>query len=195
MNFEFSEAVNPHLKRGHFAEAVRIAESSLSALPASPFHTIIGRPLLNQADRLCSWIDEFYTAVGGNHPIAALYFELTEFDINTDVWCIDGFAYTQDEGLDDLEWLSEPSAGHTADLPFIVTGYEALQQAFEEVESDSDELQDAQDWSEQLVIIRYMELIHAAHKLAQQKELAWSRLPLYCTEHGYDFVTMSTNNQ
>ncbi|GAB3237516.1 hypothetical protein GCM10027346_29170 [Hymenobacter seoulensis] len=195
MNFDFAEEINPYLERGHFAEAVVIAEDKLSALPESPFHAIIGNSLLSQAASLCSWIDEFHAAVVEHQePVAALYFELTEFDINTDEWCIEGFAYATDLGLEDPEWLSGSSIADTADSSFVVTRYESLQRAFEEIELDSDELENARDWCEQLIIVRYMELVYAAHKLAQQEGLTWSTLPLYCTEHGYDFITRSSNS-
>lgn len=195
MNFEFAEEINPYLEQGNFAQAVQVAEARLLALPFSPFHAVIGKSLLSQADNLCSWIDKFYMTVAGNYPVEAFYFELTEFDINTDIWCIEGFAYPKDLGLDDTEWLSDSSVEDTADTPFVITGYESLQHAFEEVESDSDELDNAWDWSEQLIIVRYMELVHAAHKLAQQQELRWCELPIYCTEHGYDFITKSSNSK
>jgi len=68
---------------------------------------------------------------------------MNEFDINTDRWYIDGFAYDKDEGhgeQDDME---------------------------------------------------YMELMRAAHLKAKEKKMTWAKLPLYFTEHAYDFVVRS----
>jgi hypothetical protein len=49
----------------------------------------------------------------------------------------------------------------------------------------------ARDWCEQLIIARFMELMRAAHLEAARRGLAWAKLPLYFTEHAYDFVVKS----
>ena len=189
MNFEFAEIINPYLARGEFTQAIQLAENRLASIPSSPFHEIIGQSLLGHTDKLCCWIDDFHRSGATTQPVRALYFELTEFDINTDEWAIDGFAYSKDYGLEDSEWLSD--WGVTSVNAFVLEGYEYLQLSFEEVELDSEDLQNAYDWCEQLVIARYMELVQATHKQAQLQGLTWARLPVYYTEHGYDFILRS----
>ena len=71
---------------------------------------------------------------------------------------------------------------------YVITSYEKLQKAFENIEPDTDDLQDARDWGEQLVIIRFMELMSAAHSVAKKKNMKWADLPMYFTEHSYDFI-------
>lgn len=192
MNFQFAESINPYLAQGQFAQAIELAENQMAVLPRSPFHEIINQPLLHHTTDLCFWINSFYRAAASNQLIQALYFELTEFDINSDVWAIDGFTYPEDMGIEDTEWLNEPSAA--TEQAFILRGYEGLQRAFEESEPDSAEAQGARDWCEQLVIARYMQLVQAAHKEAENQGLPWAALPIYCTEHAYDFVIRSVNN-
>lgn len=191
MNFEFAEAINAYLERSEFSQAIQLAETKLAALTSSPFHPILGKTLLDQTDSLCLWIDNFYTTTATNFSVQALYFEITEFDVNTDVWSIDGFAYAEDGGLEDTEWLADVEEEAISDDAFVVQGYEEVQQAFEE--EDLDESQDARDWCEQLIIARYMQLIDAAHRKARERNLAWATLPIYCTEHGYDFIVRSIN--
>lgn len=186
MNFEFAEIVNSYLMRGEFTQAIQLAEKRLATISPSPFHEIIDQSLLGHTDELCRWINDFYHSVAASQPVQALYFELTEFDINTDEWGLDGFAYLKDFGLEETDWLSDYSAA--SEGAFVIKGYELLQEAFAEIEPDSEGLQDAQDWCEQLIIVRYMQLIQTAHQQAQRQGLVWATLPVYCTEHGYDFV-------
>jgi hypothetical protein len=195
MNFEFARQINPFLETLNFVKALDIAEASLKKLPATDFHAILGRPIVNQAEDLAAWIDRFYKTVAKKINIKALYFELNEFDINFKTWKIDGFAYDIDGGLDlnDMEWLSDFTKEKTTAKGFILTGYEKLQRAFEKVAITNGNLQDAKDWCEQLIIARFMELMRAAHVKAIEKNLDWCKIPIYFTEHSYDFIVRSVN--
>ena len=122
---------------------------------------------------------------------------MNEFDINTDTWYIDSFAFNHDGGLDleDMEWLCdfETDSQSETKTVFQIKGFEKLQTAFETTELDTDNLQDARDWCEQLVIARFMELMRTAHLTAKQKGHSWATTPIYFTEHSYDFVVKSEN--
>lgn len=193
MNFKFSEVLNPYLEKAEFDQAIQIAENELTAISATPFHAIIGKSLLIQAPSLSLWINDFYKAGSEAFPIRALYFEMIEFDINTDEWSIDGLAYPEDGGLEDTEWLADSDEVAVSESTFIIEDCESLQEAFEDDELDSNDQQNARDWCEQLIIARYMQLVHAAHQYAKEKAFAWSLIPVYCTEHGYDFIIRSIN--
>lgn len=193
MNFDFAEEVNPLIEKHDFAGALKIAESNLSKVENNDFHNIIGKSLTSQLDAVVEWIDEFYNSVSETTQVAALYFEFTEFDINQDVWEIDCFAYDRDEGLDDTDWFSDMTE---VAVPFVIEGYEELQESFYEfskLEEPSADLVFSMDWCEQIVIIRFAELMISAHQAAKNKNLAWSAVPLYFTEHGYDFIIKSIN--
>lgn len=62
-------------------------------------------------------------------------------------------------------------------------GYEKLQDAFENVDLDTENLQNARDWCEQIVIARFMELMTWAHRKAKEQNLNWGNIPIYFTEH------------
>ena len=127
----------------------------------------------------------------------ALYFEMNEFDINTTHWYIDGVALSKDGGLDlsDMEWLCDYEIDSQTEIDevFLIEGYEKLQTAFEEIPLETDDLQNARDWCEQIVITRYMELMRTAHLIAKNKGFGWAVIPTYFTEHSYDFVVRSKN--
>lgn len=201
MNFDFADKINPYLTKLDFEKALTIAETELRTLPITDFHDVLNKSLIEQTDDLVSWIDNFYNIASAENKVKALYFEMNEFDINTSLWFIDGFAFSTDGGLDvdDMDWLCDYDTGSQTETGtvFTIMGYEKLQQAFNSIEEKkqngawSNEMQDARDWCEQTVIIRFMELMVAAHKKAKERNLKWGKIPLYCTEHSYDFVIKS----
>lgn len=200
MNFEFANKINPCLEVFDFEGALVIAQAELKALPVSPFHAIIGRSLIHMTKPLANWINDFYSGAKKKSVVCALYFELNEFDINTDYWFIDGFAYDDcGEDSDDMDWLSDFSTDSRTETGsvFYIEDYHLLQSAFSEVDQKklngdwTKELQDARDWCEQIIIIRFMELMRNAHLFSKQKFLSWSDTPVYFTEHEYDFIIQS----
>ncbi len=188
MNFEFAELINPFLQTLAFDKALAIAESSLSKIPSTDFHAVLGNTLLHHTDGLAIWIENFYKSVKKKIHVKALYFEMIEFDINVTVWNIAGFAYETDGGLDndDMEWLCDFTNDTCTKQEFVLTGYEKLQNAFANIVLASKDLQDARDWCEQIIIARFMELMRYAHLNAKEKRLEWAKLPIYFTEHAYD---------
>jgi len=109
MNFEFADQINPYLEKLDFLKAIEIAEGRLKKIPPTDFHEVLGQSLTDQTKNLADWIDHFYKQASAKITIKALYFEMNEFDLNTDLWCIDGFAFSKDGGLDlaDMEWLCD----------------------------------------------------------------------------------------
>ena len=203
MNFEFAEKINPYLEKLDFKKALEVATAELQKLSNTDFHSILNVTLTEQAEEVADWIDEFYQKASKKEKVKALYFEMNEFDINTDMWFIDGFSYSKDGGLDleDMDWLCDydtDSQTATGSV-LIIEQLEKLQEAFSEIdekeENDewTDELQEARDWCEQIIIAKFMELMREAHLVAKRKQYTWATLPLYFTEHEYDFVVKSEN--
>jgi len=195
MNFEFAEIINPDLEQLNFDKAISIAETELRNLPNSDFHYILDKSLIAQADDLATWTENFYNIATKKNKVEVLYFELNEIDINTDHWYIDSFAFSNDGGLDldDMEWLCDfdTDSRTETETVFKIDGYEPLQDTFENIELDTADLQNSRDWCEQIVIARFMELMATAHKIAKTKKLNWATIPIYFTEHSYDFIVKS----
>jgi hypothetical protein len=195
MNFEFAEQINPDLEKLNFETAISIAETALRKLPKSDFHYILNKSLVSQAGDLAAWTENFYNLATKKNKVGALYFEMNEFDINTDHWYIDCFAFNNDGGhnYDDMEWLCDfdTDSQSETDTVFKIDSYEPLQNAFDNIVLDTDDLQNARDWCEQIIIARFMELITNAHKIAKTKKLNWATVPIYFTEHSYDFIVKS----
>jgi hypothetical protein len=197
MNFEFAEQIIPDLEKLHFDKALQKAEKELKKIHATDFHEVLDKPLTDQANDLAAWVENFYQVASKKMKIKALYFEMNEFDINTDLWYIDSFAYGKDGGLDldDMEWLVdfETDSQTETGTVFRIEGYERLQAAFETIELKNDNVQNARDWCEQIIIARFMELMRTAHLIAKKQNLKWATVPVYFTEHEYDFIVRSEN--
>lgn len=195
MNFDFAKRINPYLEKLDFESAIAIGEIELQKIPNTEFHSVIGKSLTEQAETLATWVDNFFNIASEKIDIKALYFEMNEFDINTDTWYINSFAFSRNGGLDleDMEWLCdfETDSESETESIFEIEGLQKLQNAFETIELDTDNLQNARDWCEQIIIARFMELMRTAHLTATQKDYSWAKIPIYFTEHSYDFVVKS----
>jgi hypothetical protein len=195
MNFEFAEQINPDLEELNFGKALSIAETELKKIPSTDFHYVLDKSLVGQVDSLVSWVDNFYNLATKKNKVEALYFEMNEFDINTDHWYIDSFAFSNDGGLDleDMEWLCDfdTNSQLETETVFKIDNYEKLQEAFYNIKLDTDDLQNARDWCEQIIITRFMELMRATHLIAKSRNLNWAKIPTYFTEHSYDFIAKS----
>lgn len=203
MNFEFAQKINTDLEELDFEKALKTAETELKKLDLTDFHKVLDKSLIGQADKLATWIEDFYNKSIDKGIVETLYFEMNEFDINTEQWYIDCFAYRKDGGLDleDMEWLCDydtDSQTETGTI-FIIEELENVQNSFATIEvreesgTWNDNLQDARDWSEQIVLIRFMELMKNAHLTAKNRNLKWAEIPIYFTEHSYDFIVKSEN--
>jgi hypothetical protein len=195
MNFEFAEQINPDLERLDFEKALQFAENELRKIPLTEFHFVLDNSLLDQTNDLASWTENFYNLATKKNKVEALYFEMNEFDINTDYWYIDSFAFENDGGLDleNMDWLSDFDTDSQTETKtvFKIDGYEKLQKAFENIELETANLQNARDWCEQIIITRFMELLRIAHLTAKSRNLNWGKIPIYFTEHSYEFIAKS----
>lgn len=95
-----------------------------------------------------------------------------------------------------MDWLCRwvTDTRSTLGTIFGIEGYESLQEAFATetaTETATKEEKDARDWSEQLIIARFMELMRAAYVAARQRDAPWVDVPIYFTEHSYDFIVRS----
>ena len=195
MNFEYADIINPELEKHNFSKAIEIAETELKKIKSTDFHYVLNLSLLHHSEELAKWTETICQLASKNIGIGALYFELNEFDINTDRWYIDLFIFENDGGHDpyDMEWLCDfnSSSYNENESDFTISGYEKLQEAFETTDVSDTDTKNARDWSEQLIIARFLELMSAAHQIAKKNNMSWANTPIYFTEHQYDFILRS----
>lgn len=115
---------------------------------------------------------------------------MNEFDINTSMWYFSGFSYMGGDGFDPknikhMDWLSDYDDS-TSDI-FELKGFEKIQIAFSEIEEREENgdwtevLHSSMEWCEQLVIIKFMELMRDVHLYAKKNGFLWAQIPIYFT--------------
>lgn len=181
ISFELQDQLAPILRSGDLAQCERIVSARLAALPTSPFHIILDLPITTDAEGLAAGFDEFFQQQGARFKIEAAYTEMNGFDINTDLWFCQPFAYQKYGGLDDFDWLSDWQSDEEGG--FAIEGLEQLQAVYASDTFRDERFDDACSVTSLLVVIRFQDLIRRAAPHMQEL-----RFPLLATAHDYDFI-------
>ena len=201
MNWEFAKRINPYLEKFDFKKALEIATTELRKLPDSEFHEILNVSIIEQAEEVADWIDEYYQIIVQKNEVQTLYFETDKNEWSTD-WCIEGFSYSKDGGLENTDWLyseyeTESRSREGMNSIFDIEQLDKIKTAFEvscvgeerrkQQKEWTAEYRTVRDWCEQIVCIKFMELIREAHLIAKRKQYLWATIPIYFSECAYDF--------
>ena len=189
----FQDAIDEFVASGYLDKAIAKCEAELKALPVSPFHRIIGCDLENMTPDTISWLESFYDQVAKNEfKPKAIYCETNGFDMNTDRWFVDAFAFRRYKKTEDWDWLSDWDSETEIDS-LTIQGYESMQNAFAQrsFSNRDDKTQNAAKIAELLVILRVQELFRNAHQAIYKKGLELGRIPLLVTAHDWDLIFIS----
>ncbi|MRR30531.1 hypothetical protein EG834_09465 [bacterium] len=179
--FELQDQITPVLRTGDLAQCDRIVSARLALLPRSPFHIILDHFITSDPKELAAGFDEFFREVGTSFRIGAAYTEMNGFDINTDLWFCQPFAYECYGGHEDYDWLSDWQGDTEGGFP--IEGLESLQEVYAGDAFRDERFDDACSLTSLLVVIRFQDLIRRA--APHMREL---RFPLLATAHDYDFI-------
>lgn len=179
--FELQDQLLSVLRAGDLAQCERVVATRLAQLPRSPFHIILDLSITTKPLDLAAGFDEFFQQVGASFKIGAAYTEMNGFDINTDLWFCQPFAYKSYGGRDDYDWLSDWQGETEGIIP--IKGLEALQEVYAGDAFRDEQFDDACSVTSLLVVIRFQDLIRRA--ASHMREL---RFPLLATAHDYDFI-------
>src|SRR5688500_11712641 len=94
----------PH---GKLDECIADLEEGLRAIRKTPYHHVLGRDFLHKTKAAGDFLIEFHRKASSKIKLAAIYFEMNGFTINTDLWWYSGFAFKTAGDLWDLDWLAE----------------------------------------------------------------------------------------
>lgn len=206
----FTDKLNFYLKAQQLGLAIGYAEDELRKLPNSPFHVIINRSLLHQAEALRSYVDEFYSLATKHfsshksrfrnkflhslfgyrsQPVAAIHGKMNDIGINNDQWFISLSAFIKEGDIDDVEWLDD--FDHTTESRFTVTGLEDLQALYHEFTINrkwgDKHLDLCSELCEHLITLRVHELFQKAKDIANGN-IKWATIPIYVTDHYHELV-------
>jgi len=173
--------------RGRLGACITLLEEGLRSLRRTPYHRLLGRDFLSQTEGAAAYITDFYSAASARGRVAALYFEMNGFAVNTGRWYCDGFAYGKVGDVWELDWLS--SWDFETDSPFVLEGMGPVREAFAELYGRGGQplgVQLAGELAEHLVTARFMQLIDAAHRVARRRDRRLRGLPVLSTAHDWD---------
>lgn len=170
------------LQKGKVAEAITLLEDKARSINAIDMNTILGRDMIGMHQELAEYIENYMNET--EEDIEAIYLEANGLMDNLDQWFLNLFAFDTYEGLDDLDWLSDPIEELFTDLPII--GYEAFQQQMLDKPNVLNE--EEKEILELLMIARLNELLIAAGEFARFKRMKWADITVLITVHDYDVI-------
>jgi hypothetical protein len=186
-------AVRPWVQRAELGRAVRRCEAELRKLKASEYQVAIGRTWLRQTEEAARWLGRFYKTASKTTPVRAVYCEMNRFEINTDQWYLDAFAYDFFGEPDDLGWLVGWKKSNSDRKRFVLRGMNDLQRLFarDDVEQPQASVQSASEVVVLLLTLRMQELVHTASEHARQAGLLPEDVPILSATHDSDLVCCS----
>jgi hypothetical protein len=165
----------------------------LASLPATEYHKAAARSWLPQTEEAARWLADFYRKARRKLQPRAIYCEMNSFEINPDVWYVDGFAYDFFGEPADPGWLCgwQKSTGERGSL--VLRGMDDLQALFarDYAGAPPANVRASSEVVMHLLTLRMQELIHAAAQLARR----WGRLPedvpVLAAVHDSDLISFS----
>jgi hypothetical protein len=181
------ELMVPH---GKLEKCITSMEDGLRALKQTPYHKVLGKDFLHQADELAVWLIDFcQKAFATKLKLAAIYLEMNGFTINPKQWHCNLFGYKKAGDIWDLDWLSAWDAERAE--CFVLRGMETVQATFAKLFLDGKQplaVKIAEELAVHLVTARFMQLVAAAHKIAKRRYPGLKGLPVLATAHDWDTV-------
>jgi hypothetical protein len=177
------------IQSGQIETAIRETETKLALLPSSGFHTLLGKDLLHLQGALTAYFSYFHTAMTEEEEldIKALYLEMNSFTTQYDRWFLHLLAYDSLINRDNLDWLTDFSG--ESEKTFTITGFEALQEANKQYMQTegyrNDQLREACELQEFLVILRVQELVKQTIH-ANKGKAPWADVPVFVGAHDYE---------
>jgi hypothetical protein len=179
--FQMMERLTPQLRAGDLAGCEAAAVEALRTLPRTPFHIAAELSIANDPAEAAAHFDAFYQTESEQMTIGVVYTEMNGFDINPDRWYCDLFAYTEDGGLEDLDWLSEWETDAAEE--YTITGLEPLQAVYASQAFHDPAYSDASYLSNLVVVTKFQRFIQIA-----AERMSALKVPLYATAHEYDYI-------
>lgn len=187
---DLEEKIQQLISFDQLEQAIEMLETALNKKPATDFHEIIGSSFIPIKDGLFTFLDNFYLNASKQIKVNAIYAEMNGFSINTDIWFIQLFGFSQCGDISDTDWLADFEYSDELMLPIM--GLEKLQAAFQNY-MDSEkwrdiDLTDTRELCEWLIILRLQQAFREAKTLAKEKQAPWSQTPLFVTAHDYELL-------
>jgi hypothetical protein len=177
------------IQAGQIETAIRETETMLGQLSPSDFHYVIGKGLLHLKRPLTAYLNYSYTVMTEDEEldIKALYLEMNSFTTQYDQWFLHILAYESLINRDNPDWLKDFSV--ESEKTLTITGFETLQETNKKYMQTegyrNDQLQQACELQEYLIILRVQELVTETIN-ANKGKAPWADIPVLVGAHDYD---------
>lgn len=184
------KSAQKHVRRGDLQPAIAECERALASLSKTPYHRALGRSWQRQTAEAAKWLAAFYRNAAKSLRVKALYCEMTRFEINTDVWDAEAFAYDRFGDPDEpgllVGWKRSTSK------PLVLKGMKDLQRAYARDQAREDdppaESVAASEAVSMLLTLRFQALIQAAAFRARSEGKLPEDVPVLAAVHDSDLL-------
>ena len=180
------------VRQGRLRECIAAMEDILRSMRATPYHSVLDRTFSHLAEPGALYLASYHEKASAQTHVKALYFEMNDFTINTDLWFFSGFGYEKAGDLRDLNWLSDWD--HEGEDEFTLSGMEPVQEAFARLYGNQGQplaVRLAGELAEHLVTARYMEVIADAHERAKRLRPELRGVRVFAAAHDWDDVQVT----
>jgi hypothetical protein len=181
------------VKKAQLDKAICVTEKKLSKLSETDYHVVLGRSWQGQGEVAARWLQTLAKTADQKFPVSAIYCEMNRFEINTDEWYIDGFAYDRIGDPDDLGWLS--SWQESASSRFVLDGMDDLKAVFQRDYMDTEVPDSAINAPSELAILlltlRMQELVNVAAHFAWKQDWLREEIPVLSAAHETGMICIS----
>ena len=184
------KAAEKHVRRADLTLAIAYCERTLAELPKTEYHRARGRSWFLQTDDAAKWLAAFYRQASKTMRVKSLYCEMTRFEINTDVWDAEAFAYDLFGDPEEPDWLV--GWKKSTNKPLVLGGMKDLQRSYARDQAREGgpppKSVAAAEAVSMLVTLRFMELIQAAAVQARASGKLPEDVPVLSAVHDSDLV-------
>jgi len=154
---------------------------SLASTKKTPFHIVSDLEITSDPVNIAAFIDHFFLIESSQYEVRALYAELNSFDLKANRWYCNVFAYDQDQGGHDFDWLYEFEAEESED--YDIHGMEPLQAVYASDAAQHPRYQEAMYLTNLAVIVKFQRFMQQA-----MQQMSMVNVPIYVSARDFDFV-------
>lgn len=193
MNREILNKVTLNIEKGKLSEAILILETELDKYKETKFHIIKNLDLLHLKHDLEIYIEQFINQ-NSKLNFQAIYCEMNGFTINHRLWYLDFFGYDFIEPIGEKTpvWLSKWIVKSDNRDPFVIKGYEVLQEIYKEYMDEElwedNQLEEIVDICSYLIILRLQELFKESVNNGLMYKKKSNDIPIFVTAHDYECI-------
>lgn len=179
--FTLANELTPAIRCGDTSTAITRVSEVIRTMPSSPYHLVLDLNFTNSRQSIARQFEQFISDQKNRSKIKAVYAEMNGFFINPGLWYFNLFAYDQNKGHEDYDWLA--TLGSEPSPKFVLTGMEELQKIYKYYRYLENPRYEARDFCDLLVVCKFQDLLKRSIPYVHE-----FHEPVLATAHDYDFI-------